>query len=236
MKSSLGFSKQFRRTIKSITGIRPGRLDFYELAFIHRSASLSELNRFDINNERLEYLGDSILDAIIADYLFQHYPGRGEGFLTQMRSKIVNRDYLDLLGRKLGLEDYLISDLDKKAIKKHLCGNALEALIGAVFLDKGYKKARNFVVNKILKALVDIRELEQKEDNYKSLLVELCQKRKLKLVFETGEESSSQGSFSSCAKIDDISYGTGYGYSKKEAEQKAARIAYDEMIEEFTDL
>ncbi|MBU0764408.1 MAG: ribonuclease III [Bacteroidetes bacterium] len=216
-------------SLKRIIGFFPSNPDLYEIAFVHRSASFADTNAYDINNERLEFLGDAVLDAIIADYLFRHFPGRKEGFLTKMRSKIVNRAHMDELASNIGLDELLIAQIGKATGCKHLYGNAFEALIGAIYLDRGYKKTREFIIKKIIRNHIDLRQMEKEDKNFKSLLVEWGQKLKKTISFETNEIDAVPSYFISHAKVDDDIAGTGKGFSKKEAEQNAAEDAINDI-------
>ena len=186
-----------------------------------------------VNNERLEYLGDAILDAVIADYLFKKFPRKKEGFLTQMRSKIVKRSHLDFLARNLGIDLMVVSNTQRNPYKKHIYGDAFEALIGAIYLDKGYLYTHKYIVNYILKNFVNLEELLTKETDYKSRLIEWGQKNKVMISFETSEEYAEveqAPTFVSQVKMNDQGLGTGTGKSKKEAEQLAAEQAYNNVI------
>ena len=222
--------KDFYKFLLTNLKIRPKNLSIYKAAFTHKSYPKS-LTDDDSNNERLEFLGDAILDSVVAEYLYIAYPKRDEGFLTNMRSKIVNRKSLDLIGEKLGFEKYIKFSFPEKQ-PKHFFGNVLEALIGAMYVDKGYKRTKFFILNQIVKKFFDIEKLEYIDDNYKSQLLELCQKQKFTLVFETTENKQDNRiiSFTSKAIIDNIFQGEGIGNSKKEAEQNAALIALQNLM------
>jgi ribonuclease-3 len=181
-----------------------------------------------VDNERLEFLGDAILDAVIAEYLYRIYPEQDEGFLTQLRSKIVKRKQLNKLAQKLGMSILIKSNTSMNQGQKNILGNAFEALIGAVYLDKGYLKTKKFIIDRILARYLDLEKLSQKESDYKSRLIEWAQKNKKEISFVSKEEinvGSRKMIFMSNVLIMDQSYGTGAGYSKKEAEQKAAEQA-----------
>ena len=210
-------------------GFVPGNKKLYELAFIHRSASLVLGNGSIVNNERLEFLGDAILDAVVAEYLFTAFPKKDEGFLSKMRSKIVKRKHLNHLAINLGIEKLVVTNAINQNGGKHICGNAFEALIGAVYLDKGYKKTRKFIVNKILNEQIDLVELETKETDYKSRIIEWAQKRRTEVSFESQEEYSDYDRspvFISRVIVTNQLIGQGKGSSKKEAEQNAAEEAF----------
>lgn len=211
-----------------ILGFLPGNRSLYEIAFVHKSASITCRNGHIINNERLEYLGDAILDAIIADYLYAHFPERDEGFLTQLRSKIVKRKQLNKLAYNLGLASFLVSRTNNEQNQINLLGNAFEALIGAIYLDKGYRRTRKFVIGKILNKHLDLERLARKESDFKSRIIEWAQKNKQEISFVSHEETRPglhESYFSSQVILADRELGTGTGHSKKDAEQKAAEEA-----------
>ena len=214
--------REFFKFLLTVLKVRPKNLSIYKEAFTHKSYPKS-LTENHSNNERLEFLGDAILDSVVAEYLFHSYPKRDEGFLTNMRSKIVNRKSLDLIGEKLGFEKHIKFSYPEKQ-PKHFYGNVLEALIGAMYVDKGYKRTKYFIINQIVAKFFDIERLEKTDDNYKSQLLELCQKQKLALLFETNQNKSENDylSFTSKVIINNVFYGEGVGSSKKEAEQNAA--------------
>jgi ribonuclease III, bacterial len=225
--------KKFYLLLRTHLKITPGKIKLYEIAFLHRSASLSFNDGSIVNNERLEYLGDAVLDAVVADYLFKKFPRKKEGFLTQMRSKIVKRSNLDMIARNLGLDYMVVSNTNKNAYKKHIYGDALEALIGAIYLDKGYKKTRKYIIHHVIKNFVNLEELISKETDFKSRLIEWGQKNKVIISFETTEEYTEieqAPTFITHVKISDQVLGNGSGKSKKEAEQNAAELAYSNVV------
>ena len=178
-----------------------------------------------VNNERLEYLGDAVLGTIVADYLYNRFPGRDEGFLTQMRSRIVNRSFLTQLTFKLGLNRFVNSNTNSVNDSSHIYGDVFEAFIGAIYLDTGYQGAKHFLIKKVLSLHVDIEELERSDNNYKSQLIEWGQKNKRDVEFDTHESNESGHHylpFISVIRIDGQVVGTGEGYSKKEAQQNSA--------------
>ena len=211
-----------------ILGFLPGDRHLYEIAFIHRSASTTRKDGQMINNERLEYLGDAILDAVIADYLYARFPDQDEGFLTQLRSKIVKRKQLNKLAFNMGVSTFLVSRTDSRQTRVNLLGNAFEALIGAIYLDKGYRRTKRFMTKKILGKFLDIDRLARKESDFKSRIIEWAQKNKQEISFVSQEETlpdSHETYFSSQVILVDRELGTGTGHSKKDAEQKAAEEA-----------
>ncbi len=219
--------KEFYLFLKSLIGFYPGNLKLYDVAFIHRSASKTNSCGFLINNERLEYLGDAILGAVIADFLYNRFPHRDEGFLTQMRSRLVNRSFLTQLTYSTGLSGYIQASTSGSIPYSHIYGDAFEALIGAIYLDRGYEPAKQFIVKKILNQYVNLDEVESMDPNYKSQLIEWGQKVKKEVDFETREEENSGKSplFIAEVLIENKVKGKGYGTSKKDAQQNAARDA-----------
>lgn len=226
--------KEFYLSLKNLLGFYPQNLKLYDLAFVHKSASTVDSQGNFVNNERLEYLGDAILGAIIADFLYNRFPQEDEGFLTKTRSKLVNRSFLTKLTTDMGLHLLINSNTTKNSDKSHIYGDALEALIGAIYLDKDYQTAKYFVTKKILSKFVNLNEIEQNDSNFKSQLIEWSQKSKKELEFETTEEFSDknkQPKFIAVVKIDNKRVGHGTGTSKKEAQQNAAHIALDKLPE-----
>ena len=217
--------KEFYTFLKATTGFSPIKLRLYDLAFIHRSASSPDLLGQPINNERLEYLGDAVLGAIVAEYLYNRFPRKDEGFLTQMRSRIVNRSFLTQLTFKLGLNRFINSNTNSVNDSSHIFGDVFEAFIGALYLDTGYKGAKQFVIKKVLNVHVDIEQLERSDNNYKSQLIEWGQKNKRVVDFDTRENRETGHNnlpFISIIRIDGQIVGKGEGYSKKEAQQNSA--------------
>lgn len=219
--------KEFYLFLKDLLGFYPTNLKLYDLAFVHKSASTVDSQGNLVNNERLEFLGDAILGAIIADFLYNRFPQEDEGFLTKTRSKLVNRSFLTELTFNMGLNVYIDSNTTKNIDKSHIYGDALEALIGAIYLDTDYQSTKNFVTKKILSQFVNLNEIEQKDTNFKSRLIEWSQKNKKEIKFETTEEISKDKSktpkFVAVVEIEDKEMGKGEGTSKKEAQQNAAK-------------
>jgi len=206
-----------------ILGFLPHKLNYYELAAIHKSATTLDAKGTPLNNERLEYLGDAILGAIVAEYLFKVFPDSDEGFLTQMRSKMVNGAKLSELARKSKISKLVKSHTQHSKIVKNLYGDAFEAFVGAIYLDRGYYFAKYFVLHKVFRRYVDLTALQLIETNYKSKLIEWGQKFKKEISFYTDLEALNSKYFISFARIDEQTFGSGIGRSKKEAEQKAAK-------------
>jgi len=221
--------REFSSRLKKILGFRPGNLKLYEIAFIHRSATFTMPDGKKVNNERLEYLGDAVLDAILSDYLFGKFPDATEGFMTKIRSRIVNRDILNQLAVSMGINNILISNISSVQPTKNLYGDALEALIGSVFLDKGFKKTKKLFIYNVLNKYLDLEVIMNTDTDYKSLVFEWVQKNKSKLIFTYNEEydfNLKKSVFSTTLIIDKEELGEGHGSSKKEAEQEAASQAW----------
>lgn len=220
--------------LKEILGFSPGKLRLYEIAFIHRSASYTLPDGKKINNERLEYLGDAVLDAILSDYLFEKFPDASEGFMTKIRSRIVNRDVLNQLALSMGLNKLLVSNVNTSHPTKNLYGDALEALIGSIFLDKGFVKTKELFIKKVFNRYLDLDEIISTDTDYKSLVFEWVQKHKTNLVFTFNEEydfDQKKSVFTTSLIIDRKEFGKGHGSSKKEAEQEAACKAWIRLKE-----
>ncbi len=209
--------------IKTIAGFTPSNLALYELATLHSSRA-KENNGFRESNERLEYLGDAILGAAVADYLFKKYPFKDEGFLTEIRSRIVNRESLNLLARKIGINKIVQFDHKNTQLAQVILGNTLEALIGAVYLDKGYLRTKKFVIDKLIQPHFDLETVIQSNSNHKSRLIEWTQRegKELSFVVETIKSSRQGKEFSAQVIIDGQPFGLGYGFTKKKAEQDAS--------------
>ena len=225
--------KEFYLFLKDLLGFYPANLKLYDLAFVHKSASIHDSQGNLVNNERLEFLGDAILGAIIAEFLYNRFPQQDEGFLTKNRSKLVNRTFLTKLTFDIGLNVFIDSNTTKNADKSHIYGDALEAFIGAVYLDTNYDVTKRFVTKKILSKFVDLNEIEKKDTNFKSQLIEWGQKNKKDVKFYTTEEDTKDNSkpprFVTIITVDNKELGKGVGTSKKEAQQKAAKEALRKM-------
>jgi ribonuclease-3 len=229
--------QEFTSRLKDLLGFSTRNLRLYEAAFIHRSASYTLTDGRRINNERLEYLGDAILDAILSDYLFEKFPDAHEGFLTKIRSRIVNRDVLNQLALSMGIDKILVSNIGPGQITRNLFGDALEALIGAVFLDKGFKKTKQLFITKVFQKYLDLEEIISTDTDYKSLIFEWVQKHKTNVAFTYNEEYDfdlKKSVFTSTLKINGEIFGTGQGSSKKEAEQEAAGKAWRKIKEDIS--
>jgi ribonuclease III len=226
------FSKntELSEAIKNIFGFRPENIFLYDLAFRHKSASIERTKGIKYNNERLEYLGDAILSAVVADFLFKKYPNRNEGFLTEIRSRIVSREHLNTLAVKLGLPKLIKFSFDQN-VYRSINGDTFEAFIGALYVDKGYKFTKRIVINRILKYHVDVDEIVNNDQNFKSRLIEWAQKEKKQLEFivvnKTGVGFKKQ--YEVEVVIDRIPIARGMDFSIKKAEQNAAAKAFEAL-------
>ena len=226
--------KETYLSIYKIVGFYPDKVSLYKQAFLHKSQSIEDDNGRWLNNERLEFLGDAILSAVVADIVYKHFQYRREGFLTNTRSKIVSRESMNQIGLRLGLDHMLrYANNIHNAHEPHhsnMLGNALEALIGAIYLDKGYAACYKFIDDKIIKQFIDIDKVSETEVNFKSNLIEWSQKNRLGISFEiieSFEDKEGNLMFQTAAVLSDTDeqIGIGIGYSKKESQQQAAKMA-----------
>jgi ribonuclease III len=234
-KAYFSSDKDFIFSIRNIFGFCPGNVSLYKLAFRHRSVAV-ESNGHKLSNERLEYLGDAVLSSVVADYLFKKFPYKDEGFLTEMRSKLVSREQLNKLSRKLGLDQFILSNQDSKSFFRSMQGDAFEAFIGAVYLDRGYNFTKKIIISRIINVHFDIDELVNTEVNFKSKLIEWSQKERKEVNFnvvtEIGIGSSKQ--YIVEIKVEDDICAVGQDYSIKGAEKIAAEKAYTLLhLEEY---
>ncbi len=209
-------------------GFLPGNVLLYRTAFTHKSASLQLKDGAIVNNERLEYLGDALLGAVVAEFVYHLFDHMDEGNMTKLRSRIVKRKHLNATAIKMGVPAFVTSHPHSASNSKHLYGNALEALIGAIYLDRGFRGAVWFFRNRMIRKHVDISILAQKDSDYKSQLIEWAQKNRIEVVFHTHEgydPESKVPSFESVVSVNSEEHGPGIAGSKKEAEQRAARLA-----------
>ncbi|MCD8182944.1 MAG: ribonuclease III [Bacteroides sp.] len=209
-------------------GFFPRDIRFYQQALLHKSTSLRSEKGRPLNNERLEFLGDAILDAIVGDIVYRHFEGRREGFLTNTRSKIVQRETLNKLAVEIGLDKLVKYSSRSSSHNSYMYGNAFEAFIGAIYLDQGYDRCMQFMEEKIFKKYLDLDKMSHKEVNFKSKLIEWSQKQKVEVSFELIEQFLDEDynpMFHTEVRIEGISAGTGTGYSKKESQQNAAQTA-----------
>ncbi len=218
----------FKKKLKNIIGFKPWNLSLYEQAFTHQSRAKQVLKKALTNsNERLEFLGDAVLDIVIADYLFKKYPFKDEGFLTEMRSKMVNREILSKISAQMGLTELINMNTHitrNKAAARNAGGNALEALVGAIYLDVGYKKTYRFVVTKLIEQFIDVDGLMQERINSKGTLFEWAQRHKKQLEFDSQmiDETNRRKQFLSKVCIDGEEIAQAIQPTKKKAEQLAS--------------
>lgn len=218
----------FFKELKKLLGFIPKDIKIYEMAFIHRSANLKGENGQLINYERLEFLGDAMLGAVIAAHLFEKVPSGDEGYLTKMRSKVVSREHLNELGRDLDLIRFVKTNVPSEHFGNNIHGNLFEALIGAIYEDRGYLYCEKFIHKRVIKPYVDIAKLEGKITSYKSLVIEWCQKNKMYFEFvvyeDTGKENIKH--FAVKLKINHEIVAKARETSKKKAEERASKRAY----------
>lgn len=216
--------KKLITAIRTIAGFTPSNLGLYHLATKHSSTS-RETQGFRESNERLEYLGDAILGALVADYLFKKYPFQDEGFLTEIRSRIVNRESLNNLARKIGVGAIVQFDKKNSQLQQVILGNTLEALVGAVYLDKGYLRCKKFVLDKLIQPYFDLEVVIKSNSNHKSKVIEWAQRGGKEIRFEilNVKKNRNNKEFSAQIYIGEQPFGQGYGYTKKKAEQDAAQ-------------
>ena len=222
--------------LKTLLNFSPKKINYYKKAFTHRSLKLKDKKGNPINYERLEFLGDAMLGSIIASYLYKKVPKGTEGYLTQMRSKIVSRDHLNELGKDLDLIKFVKSNFDKGNVGDNIYGNIFEALIGAIYLDRGYNYCKKFIYENVIIPYVDIAKLEGKITSYKGLIIEWCQKQKKQYDFEIYEDSGNENvkHFSVKISIDGVFVAKGRATSKKKAEEQASKRVYFAMQDEIT--
>lgn len=217
--------KDLARRLKQLIGFIPVHLSLFKLAFYHKSTFTSR-DYAVANNERLEFLGDAVLSTIVGEYLFKKYPNSDEGFLTKMRSKIVKRNSLDEIADKMGL-DLFLANYNQTRLSKSMLGNALEALVGAVYIEVGYEKTKTYVIRRILRKYLNIHDLESYDDNYKSQLLEWCQKNGHTIEYKVVAKykSEKRDKFKVAVFVDGKKYGTADDFNKKSAEQLASERA-----------
>jgi len=218
----------FFGAIEKILGFAPKNIDFYKKAFTHRSSNILDEVGNPLNYERLEFLGDAMLSAVIAGHLFNEAPTGDEGYLTKMRSKIVSREHLNELGKDLNLVQFVESKVPVQHFGDNIHGNIFESLVGAIYLDRGYEYCEKFIQKRVIIPYVDITRLEGKVISYKSLVIEWCQKEKKQFHFDIFEDNGIDGErlFGVKLSIDEKVVAKARATSKKKAEEKASQRAY----------
>lgn len=214
--------------VKKILAFKPGDITIYKEAFTHRSMNTTNTEGSPQNYERLEFLGDAVLGSVIAAHLFKKVPGGNEGYLTKMRSKVVSREHLNELGRDLNLIALVKTNIPTKQFGENIHGNVFEALVGAIYLDKGYRDCEKFIHRRVIKPYVDIQKLEGKIISYKSLFIEWCQKNKKSFKFNIYEDTGNDPlkHFAVKLQLEQDTVAKARGTSKKKAEERAAKRAY----------
>lgn len=214
--------------LKDILGFYPHNISFYRTALQHKSYAETNDKGGKVNNERLEFLGDAVLESVVSDIIYNQYPDKQEGFLTNLRSKLVKRETLNELASKMGIDKLVLhTGRVTSAHNSYINGNAFEALIGAIYLDRGYELCKSFVTNKMLKEHINLEQIADSEQNFKSLLIEWCQKYQFDFQFVMTEEKVSNGipTFKAAVIVEGVKLGEGKGFSKKESHQNAANMA-----------
>jgi ribonuclease-3 len=236
VKSKTKQEEDFYSDLKNVLNFSPKTLEYYQKAFTHRSLKKIDKNGDPLNYERLEFLGDAMLGSIIASYLYKKVPTGTEGYLTQMRSKIVSREHLNELGKDLNLIKYVKSNITQENIGDNIHGNIFEALVGAIYLDRGYNFCKKFIYENVIVPYVDIAKLEGKITSYKGLIIEWCQKQKKQYLFDTYEDSGNENikHFSVKISIDGTMVAKGRATSKKKAEEQASKRVYFALQDEIT--
>ena len=220
--------KQFIRSLHNLLGFYPSNLAVYKLAFSHRSLALETAGGNRLSNERLEYLGDAVLGAVVAEMLFKKYPFKDEGFLTEMRSRIVSREHLKQLAVRIGVDELLQKDAGPGSYRS-MYGDAFEAFIGAIYLDKGYDSTKRYILDRIIRPHVDMVEIESTEKNFKSVLLNWGQRERRTVTFETVSEDVRARQITVRLLIDGQEKAVATEHIKKKAEQMAAEKACKEM-------
>lgn len=225
----LSKDKSLTKRLKNLLGFVPANLSVFKLAFHHKSTPTGKLFAIQ-SNERLEYLGDAVLGTIVAEYLFKKYPNSDEGFLTKMRSKIVKRQSLNQIADKMGL-DVFLNEYNKTRLSRAMLGNALEALVGAVYLESGYNGTRRFIIDRILRNYLDIHSLESYDDNYKSQLLEYCQKNGQTVTYKmlAKFKFEKRDRFKVAVLVDGKKMAVAEDFNKKSAEQIASEKAMSQL-------
>ena len=227
--------KELYLSLHQIIGVYPHNISYYKLALMHKSVARRNEKGRPVNNERLEFLGDAILDAIVGDIVYQHFPGKREGFLTNTRSKIVQRETLNKLAQEMGINQLILSSGHSYSHNSYLGGNAFEALVGALYLDRGYNACMKFMEQRILSQLINIDKVAYKEMNFKSKLIEWSQKNRVKLEYKLLEQKKDEhGSpvFRFQVLIEGLEGGIGSGFSKKESQQLASKLTLQRLRRE----
>lgn len=232
IKLSFRKDKELYLSLYEILGFYPHDISYYKLALMHKSIMRRNSKGKPVNNERLEFLGDAVLDAVVGDIVYQHFPGKREGFLTNTRSKLVQRDTLNKLAQEMGINQLILSNGHSSSHNSYMGGNAFEALVGAVYLDRGYDACMYFMQKRILAQMINIDKVAYKEVNFKSKLIEWSQKNRVNLEFVLlDQQKDNNGSpvFTYQVELEGIKGCVGKGYSKKESQQVASKDTLDQL-------
>lgn len=219
--------KELYLSLYNILGFYPHNIEHYKMALLHKSIAKRTSKGKPINNERLEFLGDAVLGCVVGDIVYQHFPGKREGFLTNARSKIVQRETLNKLAREIGLDKLLLSNTFNSSHNSYIDGNAFEALIGAIYLDRGYDTCMKFIEKRILNKIINIDKIAYKLVNFKSRLIEWCQKNKVVIEYrllKQGKDANGNPFFNYQVFIEDIEGCSATGFTKKESQQRASQL------------
>lgn len=232
MKLPFRKEKELYSSLFNVIGFYPHDISLYKQALLHKSIARRNEKGRPVNNERLEFLGDAILDAIVGDIVFRHFEGKREGFLTNTRSKIVQRETLNKLAQEIGISQLIMSNGHSSSHNSYMDGNAFEALVGAIYLDRGYEACMHFMQKRILSQLINLDKVAYKEVNFKSKLIEWCQKNRVKLDFKLIEQKRDENNnpiFIYQAIVEGLEGGSGKGYSKKESQQLASKLTLQSL-------
>ena len=227
--------KELYLSLRQIIGFYPHDISYYKLALMHKSMYKRNAKGKPVNNERLEFLGDAILDATVGDIVYRHFPGKREGFLTNTRSKLVQRDTLNRLAQEMGINQLILSSGRSSSHNSYMGGNAFEALVGAIYLDRGYNACMEFMRKRILAQMINIDKVAYKEVNFKSKLIEWSQKNRVRIDFQVvSQEKDKTGSPMFCyrVQIEGLDGCEGRGYSKKESQQMASKLTLERLRRE----
>ena len=235
MKLPFRKDKELYLSLRKIIGFYPHDISYYKLALMHKSMYKRNAKGKPVNNERLEFLGDAVLDATVGDIVYRHFPGKREGFLTNTRSKLVQRETLNRLAQEMGINQLILSSGRSQSHNSYMGGNAFEALVGAIYLDRGYDACMEFMRKRILAQMINIDKVAYKEVNFKSKLIEWSQKNRVRIDFKSIlEEKDKTGSpvFVYRVTLEGVEGCEGKGYSKKESQQMASKLTLERLRKE----
>ena len=235
IKLSFRKDKELYFSLYQILGFYPHNISYYKMALMHKSIMHRNAKGKPVNNERLEFLGDAVLDAVVGDIVYQHFPGKREGFLTNTRSKLVQRDTLNKLAQEMGVNQLVLSNGHSSSHNSYMGGNAFEALVGAIYLDRGYDACMKFMKQRILAKMINIDKVAYKEVNFKSKLIEWSQKNRVNIEFvlcDQKKDGNGNPMFTFLVTIEGIEGDKGTGYSKKESQQAACKLTLERLRKE----